>query len=1015
MSVAMELLTGIELRKYLRETNPAPEPVFESFLEMVDLFTKFRATAENHYPKQRHRSKSKRGALPLDWGDIATVLNPKTDQPEESLVTFIVRDCLSEVEQLSVDLRKILLRERKRTPLGRVQQVDTHCLRWLSKQPGRNVAEKAGGRQRILSVVRRENYDTLENRVLKDFAIRVRNLSQGYLFRNEPQFKEYESVKKVRRLSKLCLKILQNPIMDEIKKLVEHPHPNYVLRQERRYSKMWQAYCKVVRHAHIAERLWERKQEIEELVIQLRKEVLIHTHSDAAFHCPLWFPPIDGKQPLIDQPFYKNEIRRVKREGAITTNDFELSETGDVIVDLENTQNNLLIYSNHENAKPYLQDYAFPSIENIQEKNHFFLKDIISRQDDTRLGDYFEQLYAKVGGERWFILVPDDWLPAWQETVIRATPLPRNRVFLLWRSVAAILGNPQKLKGCKEGDSVIVIDNRSNRTLLASKLSLANEPKRRTLIPQRRAFTRHPDHYLAFKWEAQSDLSFKDKFLYGACEIPFYSAITRLRLENIIDKANCVIKVADTPKVLKFGVQEFIKLWDSGKIAYFDELEALSIIGQTSDERIEARTLVEANEKHPGGYETDPVTLENAATVDTLSADDMSKVIRFLVCMGEVQNDSKLKEYLYSLSEDVAEKVPLTITAKMTPGQGMAVVNISSDFLAEPIVLDFLNNMTDSSSTIRSLEETMDRSFPPDAPLVIANDNMWRNLRFYIEKYIEGDFQPNGEWFAKAKWCYPIGAELPRGVSPLERLRRTNVFGNEPSASLPGRLDFIDFKFDFKLLFETLSQDYYDSYGTRRDNIARLIAWTYQSKFKGFVDIRREVLKKISLYSHDTNQPAPTHQELTLCANLCVHIREWKELFNAILNRISNYDNSVTRDFYLLYNLLQFHPTIIRDTKMHLNGQCWLWVQHFPYWIERHRHGGGTALNYILKSLLYFLRCRLYDGKVFLSKDKDEARYELIYQHLQKRFYNTAEPTRKITLRYLNGAGNIGDIITLET
>ncbi|MBV5332851.1 hypothetical protein JZU54_04670, partial [bacterium] len=97
----------------------------------------------------------------MDWSDIERILKPATMTPEESLVTLVTRECLSEVEQVVRDLRKVLVREQQRVPLGRVQQVDAHCLRWLSRQPGRDAAEKAGGRQRILAVVRRESFDTL--------------------------------------------------------------------------------------------------------------------------------------------------------------------------------------------------------------------------------------------------------------------------------------------------------------------------------------------------------------------------------------------------------------------------------------------------------------------------------------------------------------------------------------------------------------------------------------------------------------------------------------------------------------------------------------------------------------------------------------------------------------------------------------------------------------------------------------------------------------------------------------
>ena len=64
--------------------------------------------------------------------------------------------------------RHILSRTRAMLPVDRVQQLDVASVRWLSRQPGREVYERAGPRQRILAVRRFEDLDTLENRVLRD-------------------------------------------------------------------------------------------------------------------------------------------------------------------------------------------------------------------------------------------------------------------------------------------------------------------------------------------------------------------------------------------------------------------------------------------------------------------------------------------------------------------------------------------------------------------------------------------------------------------------------------------------------------------------------------------------------------------------------------------------------------------------------------------------------------------------------------------------------------------------------
>ena len=60
-------------------------------------------------------------------------------------------------------IRRVLRRHRELTPLDRVQEMDRASMVWLSRQPGRSIAERAGASQRILATGRRENFDTLDH------------------------------------------------------------------------------------------------------------------------------------------------------------------------------------------------------------------------------------------------------------------------------------------------------------------------------------------------------------------------------------------------------------------------------------------------------------------------------------------------------------------------------------------------------------------------------------------------------------------------------------------------------------------------------------------------------------------------------------------------------------------------------------------------------------------------------------------------------------------------------------
>ena len=66
---------------------------------------------------------------------------------------------------ISTHPRRILQRYRDNMPIRRIQELDPACIRDYARRPGITAAEKAGSRQCLLAVRRREHRDTLENRV----------------------------------------------------------------------------------------------------------------------------------------------------------------------------------------------------------------------------------------------------------------------------------------------------------------------------------------------------------------------------------------------------------------------------------------------------------------------------------------------------------------------------------------------------------------------------------------------------------------------------------------------------------------------------------------------------------------------------------------------------------------------------------------------------------------------------------------------------------------------------------
>jgi len=1028
----MDERSVIELRAYLRKVDPEPDAAIDSFREQVDIIFKLRIEAEKNFKNNPHIAKSKRKALPLGWPAITQILNPSTMAPPEKLITQISRECFNETDEIIRNMRKILTREREKVSLGLVQQVDPHCLRWLSKQPGYNAMEKAGAKQRILAIVRRENFNTIENRIFKDYLKRTKQEARFYLRVNGKKFPNHEAIKRVARLERLCEEGFRDPIMEGITAIQELPIPNYVLRQERRYSKIWKAYCDLIRQSDIAEKLWLRRTELAVTLEKLRLEAKVHADPRAKYHSPIWFNYLDGKHNLLEKPFYKNELMSAAHQKFLSfkrnQNKEPVFHQDNVIIDLTGKEpsRDLLIYGCHENAKPYLQDYKKPSIENIKAGEHFFLNDLLHKHDKknsllhSRLRDYFEQLFAHIGGKNWLILVPDDWDALWQETIIKSIPLPRNKVFLLWRSVAAVIGIISHLEDPRENDTVVIVDIQQGGIVSMSKLTLALCENGNSLIPQRKSFIRHPQSYAKIVLSVNGPIPKRDAFLYGKksdyilspADITVINAFAH-RAKHVVIVNNSGIKIPISKwhitagELLERGAKQFITQRDRGQIAYYDELEALSLVVQTEDERILAKPLVEADEKSPGGKEIVTKTIKRAAVLKR-----ESDYVDLVLCMGEATPDTSLKIKRHEFNKSLIEDHAIDLSARMTPGQGMAVVTVTSDFLRKPIELDFLHGMTDKDPkgralTMSSLENEMERSFPPDSPDVIADDLLWAGVRDQVDAYMKDLISPDGSWFAKAQRIYLDGAPLPNRISPLERLRRKNVFGNAPAHRFPslvqGIFGLLGQQFNFEALFQKLASGYN---GPDHAAVIRLIAWTYASNEPAFDHIRRQTVKHVFEYAQGATSIAPLHQEMTICANLCVSRNEWRTCLKAIEYRVKDYNNNVSRDFYLLYNLLQFHPSILKDTGYFQNDGCWKIVKHIPHWYHTHRQG-TVAIGYILKSILYFLRCRRFDGKKFLTREYDPEHYAIIAECLNYSVHRSHEKLRRLVIEYLNNKGTI--------
>lgn len=137
--------------------------------------------------------------------------------------------------------RVVLRRSREFQSIAKIQEIDPSCLRWLARQPGRDVYERAGSRQQLLGVVRREDSDTLENRMVKDLLHRARIECGNYISLNR-DFSNHDRVRVVSNFRRHLIKWEKHSEIAHAKRLTGPVHPNYVLLHEPRYKKLWDAY-----------------------------------------------------------------------------------------------------------------------------------------------------------------------------------------------------------------------------------------------------------------------------------------------------------------------------------------------------------------------------------------------------------------------------------------------------------------------------------------------------------------------------------------------------------------------------------------------------------------------------------------------------------------------------------------------------------------------------------------------------------------------------------------------------
>jgi len=218
------------------------------------------------------------------------------DAPE-SLVVEIARRHRFHIESVCLDPRVQLRRRRELQLVDRVRQLDAASLRWLARQPGKTIAERAGPRERILAVRRFRSPDTLENQVLLDVVRRTGSMCKQYerLYRG---YRHSGRLSVVRDLGRAMAGVLEEPWTSDVRRITGIPTPNYALLSDRRYAPIWRLWQRILRQEQLFQSLeaWMPRLVSELSWIGCLAEI------DEAPRESGWKPAIGGFPPLQFRP-----------------------------------------------------------------------------------------------------------------------------------------------------------------------------------------------------------------------------------------------------------------------------------------------------------------------------------------------------------------------------------------------------------------------------------------------------------------------------------------------------------------------------------------------------------------------------------------------------------------------------------------------------------------------------------------------------------------------------------------
>jgi hypothetical protein len=156
------------------------------------------------------------------------------------------------LKTISDKLRHQLRRQAELMPVGKIQEMDSYCLRDYVRRPGLTAIEKAGSKQHLMGIKRYQDFNTPENKFLVYFCSKLHLNCFQYQRSGASQFQV--EINKIRLVIDL---FKQQEIVKNIQdRGYQFTKPNYVLQQNTIYRSFYQAYLEYVLRKNEKQRVW---------------------------------------------------------------------------------------------------------------------------------------------------------------------------------------------------------------------------------------------------------------------------------------------------------------------------------------------------------------------------------------------------------------------------------------------------------------------------------------------------------------------------------------------------------------------------------------------------------------------------------------------------------------------------------------------------------------------------------------------------------------------------------------